>query len=255
VAVALHDDLEAVYERLKSSPEMEIDEALAALIAKQGFQPFQADIDDLVPNEEELNKGPAMGAANALKPFVGRAWRSLFYYREERASLELCRTAWRRWVPPRLAQAYVTDALRAAIAARDAAPDPPLSDVKDLSPHFLAMLDRRTEAKFRDHLRGMFEMVLFGDLEEIRSRAPELVETLLAQRAVALSMAREYFGGDEERAQAELRRAVSEHVDQQLEGLGLQALKPPPAPSKRVAPRKRIKLRRRSRRWRNVLGR
>ncbi|MBI3206385.1 MAG: hypothetical protein HYZ29_32915 [Myxococcales bacterium] len=148
----------------------------------------------------------------------------------------------------------MTDALRAAIAARDDAPDPPLSDVKDLSPHFLAMLDRRTEAKFRDHLRAMFEMVLLGDLEELRSRAPELVETLLAQRAEALSMARELYDGDEERAQVEYRRAVSEHVDRQLEGLGLLAPKPPPAPSERAAPRKRIKLRRRGRKWRKVPG-
>ncbi|MCC6898747.1 MAG: hypothetical protein IT377_07215 [Polyangiaceae bacterium] len=240
VAVALHDGLEAVYEQLKGSPEMEIDEALAALISKQGFHPFQADINDLVPDQEELKGGPAMGAAKVLSQFVGREWRSLFNYRKQRASLELCRTAWRRWVPPRLAQAYVTDALRAAIAARDDAPDPPLSDVKDLSPQFLAMLDRRTEAKFRDHLRAMFEMVLLGDLEGLRSRAPELVETVLAQRAEALSLAREHYDGDEERAHADYRRAVSEHVDRQLEGLGLQAPKPPLAPSKRVAPRNQV---------------
>ncbi|MBE7483656.1 MAG: hypothetical protein HS104_27215 [Polyangiaceae bacterium] len=249
VAVALHDELEAVYEKLTESPDLDLDAELSAVISKQGFQPFQVDVNDLVPDKDELKGGPAVGAARNLSEFVGRAEKSFFNYRKKRSSLEVCRTAWRRWVPPRLARAYVADVMGAAIAARDAAPPPPLSDVKDMAPAFLAMLERRTETLFRDHLRAMFEMIFLGDLEEVRAGAPQMADQLAAKREEGLRLLRQHFDGDEERVQAEYRRAALEDIDRQMDGLGLQAPKAPGAP-----PKKRVKrpLRRRkhSRRFR-----
>jgi hypothetical protein len=248
VAVRLHDELTAVYEKLRRSPDLDLDAELSAPISKQGFQPVQIEIDDLVPDKDELKGGPAMGAARTLSHFVGREWRSFFNFKKGRSSLEICRTAWRRWVPPRLARAYVSDVLGAAIAVRDAAPQPPLSDLKDMAPAFLAMLERRTETVFRDHLRAMFEKALLGDLdEELRAKAPQVADEIAARRAEGLELLREFFGGDEERAQAEYRRALFEEIDLQMEGLGLQEPKAPGTP-----PKKRVKrgLRRRKRRKR-----
>lgn len=247
VAVALHDELTAVYEKLSHSPDLDLDAELSAVISKHGFQPFQVDINDLVPDKDDLKGGPAMGAARNLSQFVGREVRSFFNYKKDRASLEICRTAWRRWVPPRLARAYVADVLGAAVAARDAAPQPQLSDVKDMEPALLAMLERSTESLFRDQLRAMFELIFLGDLEEVRAEAPQVADELAAKRAEGLGRLRQHFGGDEERVQAEDRRAVFEEIDRQMEGLGLQEPKAPGTP-----PKKRVKrgLRRRKHRKR-----
>ncbi len=250
VAVRLHDELTAVYEKLSRSPELDLDAELSAVISKHGFQPFQVDINDLVPDKDDLKGGPAMGAARNLSQFVGREVRSFFNYKKDRASLEICRTAWRRWVPPRLARAYAADVLGAAIAARDAAPQPQLSDVKDMAPAFLAMLERRTEAEFRDHLRTMFEKTLLGELdEELRAKAPQVVDEIAAKREQGLGLLRQFFGGDEERARAELKRAVLEEIDRQMEGVGLQERKAPGDRSKKRVKRP-LRRRKHSKRFR-----
>lgn len=235
LAIELRNQLGDVYARTKTAPEsVDLDSEVSAVLDALGFDPDEDALVELVPALHELSKSPKDFAAKLVAPFMGIKERAYYIRQSKRRKLDLRRTAFARWVPLRLARRYCDEIFQVALANRDRAPAPRLSDLKNVSNLFAALLERRTEEEFRKSIEDMFRIAFLADFDPgslppaVRERAELIADSVRQARAAvreAVSLERAAGSNDaklvDAEADATYRGLVERAVEAEIKQLGL----------------------------------
>ncbi len=218
LAVALHTDATALFEKLKADPEgVDLDAAARELAHGRGLVAGDGLLDALVVARHDLKGGPSQAAARQVADLAGVSDRTVYSYGSGAGALPLARTAFGRWVPQGLCRKYAQDALTSAPAG-----PAELDRLDAISPEVHRALDAKVEANYRQQVIDMFEHVLLGELPEdgddalaeIRQVREEIVELSrkhgeVVTRDAAARAGQRNGGPGSARRRRSIRRALS----------------------------------------------